>query len=81
MPVTMTIRAVPDEVHKALLEKARAKGMSLQKYVLDRLSDAAREQDSWETLVDISGRLHAAGVRFPDHESVVDSIRADRDGR
>jgi plasmid stability protein len=79
MPVNVTIRAVPDDVHKALLEKARAKGMSLQQYALERLSEAAHEQDSWETLVAISQRLHAEGVRFPERETVVADIRADRD--
>lgn len=79
MPVTMTIRAVPDDVHAALLEKARRRGMSLQQYALERLSAAAGEEDSWEALVAASERLHAAGVRFPSKESVVDAIRAHRD--
>jgi plasmid stability protein len=81
MPVNVTIRAVPDDVHRALLDKARRKGMSLQQFALERLSAVAREQDSWETLVAISERLHAEGVRFPDRETVVADIRADRDAR
>lgn len=81
MPVNVTIRAVPDDVHSALIEKARAKGMSLQQFVLEKLRDAAHEQDSWEALVAISQRLHAEGVRFPDRDTIVADIRADRDAR
>lgn len=81
MPVTMTIRAVPDDIHATLLEKAKSNGMSLQQYALRVLRDAAEEQDSWGALVAVSERLHAEGVRFPDRETVVADIRADRDAR
>lgn len=79
MPVNVTIRSVPDDVHRALQEKARRRGMSLQQYALEQLSAAAREQDAWETIVEASERLHAAGVRFPSRESIVEAIRAHRD--
>lgn len=79
MPVTITIRAVPDDVHKTLLNKAKSRGMSLQQYALRVLTDAAEEQDSWDTIVAISQRLHAAGVRIPSGAEIAAEIRATRD--
>jgi hypothetical protein len=45
MPKVVQIRDVPDEVHDALAESARAQGLSLTKYLLRELEHlAARPQ-------------------------------------
>lgn len=40
----MQIRGVPEEVHEALVESARAEGLSLTGYVLRELEHVARRQ-------------------------------------
>lgn len=42
MPKVMQIRDVPDDVHDALVESARAEGLSLTRYMLRELEHLAR---------------------------------------
>ncbi|GAA2033928.1 hypothetical protein GCM10009720_13100 [Yaniella flava] len=42
MPKVIQIRGVPDDVHDALAESARAKGLSLTQYMLGQLEHLAR---------------------------------------
>jgi antitoxin FitA len=46
----LLVRDVPDDVHEILMERARARGQSLQQYLLGELERAARTPTIEEVL-------------------------------
>ena len=53
---SVQIKNVPTDVHAVLRRRAAAAGQSLQEYLLDRLTDDARQESLEEVLERASGR-------------------------
>ena len=77
MPVSITVRDVPDDVRDELAMRAARSGRSLQEYLKNQLVDLARKPDidSWLTLV--RHRKAATGSTLSVDE-IVESLDADR---
>jgi plasmid stability protein len=77
MPVSMTIRDVPDETRDELAARAARAGQSLQEYVRAQLTELAR-RPSPDALWDrVQHRLLATGSRLPA-EDILEMRDADR---
>lgn len=74
---SIQVKDVPDEVHATLRRRAANAGMSLQEYLLARLTDEASSPTLDEVLDRAGGR---AGGRVP-LRAAVKAVRADRDQR
>jgi plasmid stability protein len=64
MPVSMTIRDVPDETRDELAARAARAGQSLQEYVRARLTELASRpspDDLWDR---VQHRVRATGTRL-----------------
>jgi plasmid stability protein len=64
MPVSMTIRDVPDETRDELAARAVRAGQSLQEYVRARLTELASRpspEDLWDR---VQHRVRATGTRL-----------------
>jgi plasmid stability protein len=77
---TLQIRDLPDDVDRALAEKARNEGRSVPKqavHELRRLTEARAEERRRDVLAELRGRRPTATIEaLPDP---VDVIRLDRD--
>ncbi len=70
MPVSMTIRDVPDETRDELAARAARAGQSLQEYVRARLTELASRpspDDLWDR---VQHRVRATGTRLGADEIV-----------
>ena len=76
MPVTLSIKNVPDALASRLRKRAAANHRSLQGELLAILEDAVQPSLTIDEFVEL---VKASGLRTPD-ESVA-MIRNDRDGR
>jgi antitoxin FitA len=77
MPVSMTIRDVPDETRDELAARAARAGQSLQEYVRGQLNELAR-RPSPDALWDrVQHRLLATGSRLPA-DAILEMRDADR---
>ena len=74
---SIQVKGVPEDVHAVLRRRAVDAGMSLQEYLLDRLTTDARTPTLDEVLERAGGR---AGGNVP-LSSAVDAVRATRDTR
>lgn len=74
---SIQVKDVPDDVHATLRRRAASAGMSLQEFLLARLTDEARTPTLDEVLDRAGGR---AGGRVP-LRSAVRAVRAERDHR
>jgi antitoxin FitA len=74
---SIQVKDVPDDVHAALRKRAASAGMSLQEYLLGRLTDDAHTPTLEELLDSAGGR---AGGRAP-LRAAAKAVRADRDAR
>ncbi len=77
MPVSMTIRDVPDETRDELAARAARAGQSLQEYVRARLTELASRpspEDLWDR---VQHRVRATGTRLPAAE-ILDLRERDR---
>ena len=72
---SIQVKDVPDDVHATFRRRAAAAGMSLQEYLLARLTDEANTPTLDEVLDRAGGR---AGGRVP-LKSAVSAIRTERD--
>jgi plasmid stability protein len=75
---SIQIKNVPPDVHRVLRRRAAEEGMSLQEYLLAKLTEDARQPTSeefWERVGQRTG-----GGRLTLKEAV-DYIRAERDAR
>lgn len=77
MPVSITIRDVPDDVHRTLTARAARSGMSLQEYLRAELSTAASAPTLDEVLDRIEARKRATGVNVASSR-IVEIIREER---
>jgi antitoxin FitA len=74
---SIQIKNVPPDVHRVLKRRAAEEGMSLQEYLLAKLSEEARQPTLSEFLERVGQRT---GGRMSLKEAV-EYIRADRDAR
>lgn len=68
MPVSMTIRDVPDETRGELAARAARAGMSLQEYVRAELVKLAEQPDPAEFWDRVRHRVRATGSRLRAEE-------------
>jgi hypothetical protein len=81
MSVVLTIRDVPDEVKNALARDARARGQSLQAFLLSVLKRQAEFSRNRQLLDEIERELSRGGgadVGAPDAAEVLDQARGER---
>jgi plasmid stability protein len=74
---TIQIKNVPDDVHRTMGTRAAKSGMSLQEYLLARLTADAR-QPTLDEVLDEAGRRTGGSVPIAEAAS---AVRADRDSR
>lgn len=65
MPVSMTIRDVPDETRDELAARAARAGQSLQEYLRIQLTELARRPSADELWKRVHHRVTATGTRLP----------------
>ena len=70
MPVSVTIRDVPDEVRDALAARAARSGQSLQEYLRAQLAELARRPSPAELWDRVQHRLLSTGTRLPAQQIV-----------
>lgn len=71
------VKSVPDEVHRVWKTRAAAEGMSLQEFLLRKLTREAQQP----TLAELFERIEHRGGPEIDHQLIVDMIREDRESR
>lgn len=76
--VAITLRNVPDPVHKELSARARNAGMSLEEYLRDLLSKAAAKPSMDDWLRKVTARVESSGVHMGADE-IVQLIREGRE--
>jgi hypothetical protein len=75
---SIQIKNVPPDVHRVLKVRAAEEGMSLQEYLLAKLTEDARQptaKEFWERV----GQRTGGGTLTP--QEAAEYIRADRDAR
>jgi plasmid stability protein len=77
MPVSMTIRDVPDGTRDVLAARAARAGQSLQEYVRARLIGIAAHPDPAEFWDRVRHRVRATGTRLPA-DAILEARDADR---
>jgi plasmid stability protein len=77
MPVSMTIRDVPDETRDALAGRAARAGQSLQEYVRSQLIGLAEQPDPTEFWDRVRHRVRATGTHLPA-DAILEARDADR---
>jgi antitoxin FitA len=74
---SVQIKNVPPDVHRVLKRRAAEAGMSLQEYLLTKLTEDARQP----TLNEVLDRVGQRTGGSMSMKEAVDLIRADRDSR
>jgi len=74
---TVQIKNVPEDVHLELRRRAAAAGQSLQSYLLELLTDAARSE-SLEAVLDRAGSRAGGSLPF---SFAAESVRDERERR
>ena len=74
---SIQVKDVPDDVHRVMRRRAAQNGMSLQEYLLARLTADARQPTLDEVLDEVNQR-NTGTVPFAE---AVRAVRADRDSR
>ena len=81
MPVTITIRSIPDDVRDKLALRAKSQGKSLQEYLKGELERLAQTPSVAEWLA----KVRAAQAQFPKldltGDEIVELIHEDREER
>ncbi len=78
MTVALTIRDVPEDVRDELAASARARGQSMQAYLLSVLGQQARFRRNLARLDEIADDLRRDGGAGDDAPRAVDLIAAER---
>ena len=81
MPVTLTIRDVPDDVRNALGREPRSRGQSLQAYLLGVLQQQAGFNHNREVIAQARRDLALRGGARLGPSDVVDAIHQAREER
>jgi hypothetical protein len=83
MSVVLTIRDVPDKVRDALAREARARGQSVQAFLLGVLERQAQFSGNRELLEEVERELSRTGgadASAPDAADVLERARGERKG-
>jgi hypothetical protein len=85
MSRVIQIRDVPDELHDALVEAARAQGLSLNKFAQRELADAVRRRHAiahnQAVIRRARRRMRDLGVPSFPNEEIAAAVREGRDER
>ena len=81
MAPSILMRDVPQPVHQVLLQRAEASGQSLQKYLLEIVTDIASRPTVSEIMATVAESLPSDGMGSVTHEEIIDSIRQGRKER
>jgi antitoxin FitA len=81
MPVTLTIRDVPDDVRDALTQEAREQGQSLQAYLLNLLEQQAGFRKNREVIAKARRDLARRGGSRVKASDIVEAIHQAREER
>lgn len=68
MPVSITIRNVPEATHEELTARAARSGRSLQEYLRAQLIELAEREDMETLMARIRERVEQSGTRFTAEE-------------
>lgn len=79
--VTLTIHDVDDSVRDALVERARARGQSLQVFLLALVENEARSSTNLALLDRFTGRSDGPRMTSEEADEAVQHHRAERDSR
>lgn len=77
----MQIRDVPDDIRDALVEQARARGQSLQAFLLDLMRTQARRPANAALLAKFGGRSDGARSLPGETAALIEEERERRDAR
>ena len=77
--VALQIRGVPEDVRQILAERARARGQSLQAFLLSLVEDEARRCANLALLDRFVGRADGAQLSVGEATDALDRARAERD--
>ncbi|MGA4729804.1 FitA-like ribbon-helix-helix domain-containing protein [Micromonospora taraxaci] len=78
--VALQIRDVPEEVRDALAAQAKARGQSLQAYLLELVETQARRLRNPATLARFAGRSDGVGALRGESAAELTEQREQRDG-
>lgn len=76
MPISITVRDVPDDVRDELAARAARSGRSLQEYLKGQLIDLAHRPVAADVLLEV--RRHAALHQPLDYDAVLAAVSAER---
>jgi antitoxin FitA len=74
MPVSITVRDVPDETRDELAARAAQTGRSLQEYLRAKLIDLARQPDAEALLAEVRARKAATSSAVPPDRILVHQL-------
>jgi plasmid stability protein len=77
MPVTITVRNVPEAVRDELAARAARSGKSLQAYLLEELTEAASHEDVRTVIGRARERVARTGSRLPA-DAILSHLDEDR---
>ncbi len=79
--VALQIRDVPDEVHQTLAKRARARGQSLQAFLLSLIEDEARRSANLALLDRYAERDDGSRLSAKEAAVALDQARTERDAQ
>lgn len=79
--VALQIRGVDDDVRDALAERARARGQSLQGFLLSLVQEEARRSSNLTVLDQFEGRRDGSRMTPEEADDALEQHRAERAGR
>ncbi len=79
--VALQIRDVPEDVREALAARARARGQSLQAFLLSIVKDEARRTANLALLNHFADRDDGTQLSAAEATDALDAARAGRDGQ
>lgn len=79
--VALQIRGVDDDVRNALAERARARGQSLQAFLLSLVQEEARRSSNLTELDELEGRGDGSRMTLQEADDALEQHRAEREGR
>lgn len=81
MPVNLSIKNVPEDIHEALKKRAEANRRSLNNEILKALENSVQHERDVEAQIQRLRKLHAEQRFEVRTEEIVAMIREDRDSR
>lgn len=77
--VALQIRDVSDDVRQALAQRARARGQSMQAFLLSLVEDEARRSANLALLDRFAHRQDGSRLAAAEATGAIDTVRASRD--